>query len=67
MNGKKKKNRILVLDSGKDSHYLRKDLSLKSFYYEQNFYFLKFNNYKKYFLEKKLIRNESQIEDSFQI
>jgi len=29
--GKKKKNIKLVLDSGKVSHYLRKDLDLKSF------------------------------------
>ena len=39
MNGKKKKNKKLVLDSGKVSHLLKRDLGHKSFYYEQIFYF----------------------------
>ena len=52
MNGKKKKNKKLVLDSGKVSHYLRRDLGLKSFLYEQIFLLLKFNTYNLYFLER---------------
>jgi len=39
MNGKKKMNKKLVLDSGKYSHYLRRDIGLKSFYYKQIFTF----------------------------
>jgi len=39
MNGKKRKNKKVVLDSGKASHYLRRDLDIKSFKYEQIFYF----------------------------
>ena len=30
MNGKKKKNKKMVLDSGKVSHYIRRELVLKS-------------------------------------
>ena len=45
MNGKKKKNKQLVLDSGKVSNYLRRDLEIKPLYYEQIFYFRKFNIY----------------------
>ena len=52
MNGKKKKNKKLVLDSGKVSHYLRRDLGLKSLEYEQIFLLLKFNTYNLHFLER---------------
>jgi len=39
MNGEKRKNKNLVLDSGKVNLYLRSDFGIKSFYYEQIFYF----------------------------
>ena len=42
----------MVLDSGKVSHSLRRDLGPKSFYYEQIFLLLKFNIYNFTFLEK---------------
>lgn len=51
MNGKIKKNKILVLDSGKVSHYLRRDLGPNHF----NMYIfllLKFNIYNLHFLER---------------
>ena len=67
MNGKKKKNRKLVLDSGKVCHYLRRDLGLKSFLYGQIFYFKNLIFIFSYFLERIFKRNESQKEDSFQI
>ena len=64
MNGKKKKNKKLVLDLGKVSHYQRRNLGLKSFLYEK---FFTFKIQYLYFIERNLKRNESQIEDSFQI
>ena len=52
MNGKKKKkNKKLILDLGKVSHYLRRDLGLKSFLYEQIILLLKFNTYDLHILE----------------
>ena len=51
MNGKKKKNKKLVLDSGKVSHYLKRDLGLKLFYMNR-FLLLKFSTYNLYFLER---------------
>ena len=41
MSGKKRKNKKQVLDSGKVSHFLRRDLGIKSFSNEQIFYFKK--------------------------
>ena len=67
MNGKKKKNKKLVLDSGKASHYLRRDLGLKSFQYERFFYFKNLILIISHFFRKNLKRNESRIKDSFQI
>ncbi len=51
MNGKKKKNKKQVLDSGKVSNYLSRYLGLKSFNIN-SFLLLKFNTYKLYSLEK---------------
>lgn len=68
MNGKKRKNKKLVLDSGKVNHYIRSDFGIKSFYYEQIFYYKNLIIIiSHFFWRKKLKRNESQIEDSFQI
>ena len=64
MNGKKKKNKKLVLDSGRVSQSLRRDLGLKSLNMKR-FFTLKLHIYLHF--KKKLIRNESQVEDSFQI
>ena len=66
MNGKKRENKKLVLDSGKVNHFLQ--MSLTSNYFNMNrFLFLEFNIYNFTFFRKKLKRNESQKEDSFQI
>ena len=51
MNGKKNKNKKLVLDSGKVSHYIRSDLGLNHFNMNR-FFTLKFNNYNLHFLER---------------
>ena len=67
MNGKKRKNKKPVLDSGNVTHYLRRDFGIKSFYNEQIFYFKILIFIISHFCRKKLKRNESQIEDSFQI
>jgi len=67
MNGKKRKNKKLVLDLGKVSHYLRRDFSIKSFSYEEIFYFKKLILIISHFFRKKFKRNESLIKDSFQI
>ena len=65
MNGKKRKKKQLVLDSGKVSHYIRSDFGIKLFQYEYLFT-LKFNIHNFIFL-RELKRNEFQIEDSFHI
>ena len=67
MNGKKKKNKKLVLDSGKASHFLRRDIGLKSFIYERFIYLKNIIFIISHFFRKNLKRNESQKEDSFQI
>jgi len=60
MNGQKRRSKKLVLDSGKVNHFL--EVSLTSNHFNMNrFFTLKFNIDKLHFLEKKLIRNESQI------
>ena len=51
MNGKKMKNKQLVLDSGKVSHYLRRDLVSNHINIDR-FLLLKFNNYNLHFLER---------------
>ena len=66
MNGKKRKNKKPVLDSDNVTHYLRSDFGIKSFYYEQIFFKILIFIIS-HFCIKKLKRNESQIEDSFQI
>ena len=66
MNGKKRRNKKLVLDSGKVSHFLISEFGTKLFLYEKIFYF-KNLIFIIYIFRKKLKRNESQIEDSFQI
>jgi len=53
MNGKKKKNKKLVLDSGKVSNYLSRDLDIKSLKYEKFFYLKKFNIDNLHFFRKK--------------
>ena len=66
MNGKKRKSKKLVLDSGKVNNFLQ--VSLTSNHFNMNrIFILKFNIYNFTFFRKKLKRNESQIEDSFQI
>ena len=66
MNGKKKKNKKLDLDSGKVNHFLQ--VSLTSNHFNMNrFFTLKINIYNSHFFRKKLKKNESKIEDSFQI
>ena len=65
MNGQKRKSKKLVLDSGKVNHFLQ--ASLKSKYYEQIFYLKNLIFIILHFFRKKLKRNESQKEDSFQI
>ena len=67
MNGKKRKNKKLVLDSGNVTHYLRSDFGIKYIYYEQILYFKILIFIISHFCRKKLKRNEFQIEDSFQI
>ena len=67
MNGKKKKNKKLVLDSGKVTHYLRGNFGIKSFLYEEIFYFQILIFIISHFCRKKLKKNEPQIGDSFQI
>ena len=66
MNGKKRKNKKLVLDSGKVNHFLRSDLA-PNYFNMKVFLLLKFNIYNFTFFRKKLKRNESQKENSFQI
>ena len=65
MNGKKKKNKKLVLDSGKVNHYLQ--VSLTSNHLNMNRLFKKLNIFNFTFFKKKLKRNESQKGNSFQI
>ena len=66
MNGQKRRSKKLVLDSGKVNHFLQVSVTLNHFnmsdFYFKNLIFI-FSN----FFRKKLKRNESQIEDSFQI
>ncbi len=52
MNGKIKKNKKLVLDSGKVSHYLRRDLGPQIISICTYFLLLKFNIYNLHFLER---------------
>lgn len=52
MNGKKKKNKKLVLDSGKISHYPIRDLDIKSSRYKEVFYLKNFIFLISYFLER---------------
>ena len=66
MNGKKRKNKKRVSDSGKVSHYLQVSLASNHFNIIRFFTF-KINIYNLHFFRKKLKRNESQKEDSFQI
>jgi len=67
MNGKKKKNKKLVLDSGKVNHFLEETLASNHFnvisHSTLKIQCLKFH----IFSRKKLKRNESQIEESFHI
>ena len=66
MNGKKSKNKKLVLDSGEVSHYQISDLASNHFNMNR-FFIFKFSIYNISFFKKKLKKNESQKEDSFQI
>ena len=66
MNGKKRKSKKMVLDSGKVNHFLQ--VSLASNHFNMNrFFIFKFSIYNISFFKKKLKKNESQKEDSFQI
>ena len=67
MNGKKRKSKKLVLDSGKVNHFLLVSLTANHFNYEEIFYFKNLILIISHFFRKKLKRNESQKEDSFQI
>ena len=67
MNGKKRMSKKLVLDSGKVNHFLQLIFDIKSSSYEQIFYFKNLIFKISHFFRKKLKRNESQKEDSFQI
>ena len=66
MNGKKKKSKKLVLDSGKVNHFLQVSLTSNHFHLNR-FYFKNLIFIISHFLKDKLKRNESQKEDSFQI
>ena len=52
MNGKKKNNKKLVLDSGKVSHYLKKRIRRRIIFILTDFLLLKFNIYNLHFLER---------------
>ena len=66
MNGRRSKNKKMVLDSGVVSHHLEK--SFKSNNFNMNrFLTQKFNIHNFKTSLEKIKRNESQIEDSFQI
>ena len=67
MNGRKKRSKKLVLDSGKVNHFLEVSLTSNHLKYEQIFYFKNLIFIISHFFRKKLKRNESQKEDSFQI
>jgi len=67
MNGKKRKNKKLVLDSGKVNNFLQVSLTSNHFNMNRFFYFKNLIFIISHFFRKKLKRNESQKEDSFQI